>query len=156
MIEIVNGLFLGNREAARDLRRLQAARITHIVNCADELPNYHEGHFDYLALKLLDPDPALHERLPVVCDYIDAARRGQGRVLVHCFAAISRSPAVVLGYLCHAGHSLEEAARHLGAIVWTDPDWQFLLQIARHHHLACDDDLLQRLSGWLQGRPSDG
>jgi hypothetical protein len=149
MIEILEGLYLGNRESARDLKRLREAGITHVVNCADELPNYHDGHFVYLALKLRDPDPELCKHLSQVCGFIDQARTG-GRVLVHCFAAISRSPTVVLAYLCHLGHSLEEAARRLGRAAWTDPDLLFLRQLADHHGEERLD--LERLSLLLQGR----
>jgi protein-tyrosine phosphatase len=150
MIEILEGLYLGNRESACDLTRLREAGITHVVNCADELPNYHDEHFVYLALRLRDPDPNLCRHLPRVCGFIDQARK-QGRVLVHCFAAVSRSPTVVLAYLCHLGHSLEEAAGRLGQAAWTDPDLLFLRQLAEHHGEQCPD--LERLSSLLQGRP---
>ena len=152
MIEILEGLYLGNREAARDLRRLKEMGITHIVNCADELPNYHDGHFVYLALKLRDPDPKLRGHLARVCAFIDQARQ-QGRVLVHCFAAISRSPTMVLAYLCHQGNSLEQAARHLGQTAWTDPDVLHLRQLADHHGEQLAEWELERLSFLLQGRP---
>src|SRR5437867_1737428 len=131
MIQILEGLYLGNRESARDLRRLEEAGVTHIVNCTVELPNYHEGRFVYLAMKLLDPDPCFGQRIAEACAFIDDARR-QGKVLVHCFASISRSPAVVLGYLCHQGDPLERAAERLADIVWTSPDRVFLAQLAAH------------------------
>jgi hypothetical protein len=132
MIQILEGLYLGNRESACDRARLKAAGITHIVNCADELPCFHQGEFVYLALKLRDPDEGFHRHILRSCAFIDEARRGGGRVLVHCFAAVSRSPAVVLAYLCHLGEELEAAARRLGAIVWTAPDLLFLRQLATH------------------------
>jgi hypothetical protein len=151
MIEILEGLYLGNREAARDLKRLTEAGITHVVNCADELPNYHEGQLVYLALGLRDPDPNLGGHLARVCGFIDQGRK-KGRVLVHCFAAISRSPAVVLGYLCHLGFSLEQAARWLGQAAWTDPDLIFLRQLAEHHGAVLGSVELERLAALLQGR----
>src|SRR6478672_2298807 len=129
MIQILEGLYLGNRESARDLRRLEEAGITHIINCTEELPNYHEGRFIYLSMKLLDPDSGFRRHIPGVCAFIDDARR-QGNVLVHCFASISRSPSVVLTYLCHLGDPLEQAAERLAGIVWTSPDPIFLAQLA--------------------------
>jgi hypothetical protein len=152
MIQILEGLYLGNREAARDLRRLREAGITHVVNCADELPNYHDDHLVYLALRLRDPDPNLGRHLARACAFIDQARK-DGRVLVHCYAAVSRSPTVVLGYLCHLGHSLEQAARLLGQTAWTDPDLLFLRQLAEHRGETWADRELERLSYLLQGRP---
>jgi protein-tyrosine phosphatase len=151
MIEVLEGLYLGNRESARDLARLREAGITHVVNCTDELPNYHDGHLVYLALRLRDPDPGLCKHLARVCDFIDRARKG-GRVLVHCFAAVSRSPSVVLAYLCHQGHSLEEAARHLGRVVWCNPDMLFLRQIAEYQGEDADEKQLARLEYILLGR----
>jgi hypothetical protein len=151
MIEVLDRLYLGNRESARDLKRLRQAGITHVVNCADELPNYHDGQLVYLALRLRDPDPELRRHLAGVCGFIDRARQ-EGGVLVHCFAAISRSPTVVLAYLCHLGHSLEQAARLLGAVAWCDPDLLFLRQLAEHHGEIHSEDSLLRLGYLLQGR----
>ena len=102
----------------RQLASAAQAGITHIVNCTDELPNYHEDQFVYLAMKMFDPDPCFTNTFPDVCRFIDDGRR-QGKVLVHCFASISRSPAVVLTYLCHLGDPLRRAAERLAGIVWT-------------------------------------
>jgi hypothetical protein len=151
MIQIVEGMYLGNRESARDRQRLEAAGVTHIVNCTEELPNYHEGHFTYLAMKMLDPDPEFRKHIPGVCAFIDDARR-QGKVLVHCFASISRSPAVVLTYLCHLGDTLEKAAERLAAIVWTSPDQIFLAQIAEHLGRTVSERKLRLIEYTLQGR----
>jgi hypothetical protein len=155
MIQILEGLYLGNRESARDLRRLRETGITHIVNCTDELPNYHEKHFVYLAMKMFDPDPCFHKHIPGVCAFIDDARN-EGKVLVHCFASISRSPAVVLTYLCHLGDPLDRAAERLAGIVWTSPDRLFLAQLADHLGLSYSDHKLRWLEYTLQGRAADG
>jgi protein-tyrosine phosphatase len=152
MMRIVEGLYLGNREDARDLGRMEEAGVTHVVNCADELPNYHEGALTYLWLKLRDPDPAFREHIDRTCAFIDAARKEDKGVLVHCFAGISRSPSTVLAYLCHLGDGVEAAARKLGAIVWTDPDLLFLKQIVEHRGEEATDVRLERLSAILTGR----
>jgi len=150
MIEIIDGLFLGNRDAARDLPRLRQVGVTHVVNCTDELPCFHSEELVYLQLWLRDPDPAFADRLEQVCTFIDEARR-EGKVLVHCFASISRGPATVLAYLCHTGLSVEEAARHLGGLVWTYPDYLFLEQLCRHRGLD-PETTVAKLSSLLQGR----
>lgn len=156
MITVMERLFLGNREMARDRHRLKLAGITHIVNCAEELPNYHPNDFHYLALKLKDPDPALREHLVNAAGFIDEGRKAGG-VLVHCFAGVSRSPAVVLAYLCHHHkEALPLAARRLAAAVWCNPDLQFLSQIACHlgHEMA--EAELDAVSRLLCGRPVEG
>jgi hypothetical protein len=154
MIQILDNLYLGNRESARDLRRLREAGITHIVNCTCELPNYHEGELVYLTMKLLDPDPEYRRHIDTVCAFIDDAR-AKGKVLVHCFASISRSPSVVLTYLCHLGEPLESAAARLAKIVWTSPDRLFLRQLAEHLGEEWTEEGLRRLEYMLQGRPDD-
>jgi protein-tyrosine phosphatase len=152
MIAIFDNLYLGDREAARDLRRLKEAGITHIVNCASELPNYHEGEFIYLPLMLFDPDPEYYLHLTAVCAFIDAAR-ARGKVLVHCFASISRSPAIVLAYLCHLGDPLPHAAARLAKLVWTAPDRIFLEQLAEHLGEEWTEESLREVEYTLQGRP---
>jgi atypical dual specificity phosphatase len=151
MIQIVEGLYLGHREDARDLTRIEAAGITHVLNCTEELPNYHEGRLTYLKLNLLDPDPTFRRRILPACRFIDEARAA-GRVLVHCFAAVSRSPSVVLAYLCHTGLPLDRAARLLAGLVWTAPDHLFLRQLADHAGAALSDAELRALANVLVGR----
>lgn len=151
MVEIMERLYLGNREDARDLGLLERTGITHVVNCTDELPNYHDGALAYLALKLRDPDPRFHQHIERTCAFIEEGRKGGG-VLVHCFAAISRSPSMVLAYLCSQGENLESAARRLGGIVWTDPDLLFLRQLADHLGEPVSSQELERLSSILMGR----
>lgn len=151
MIEIVEGLYLGHREDARDLAGLSRVGVTHVLNCTEELPNYHDGQLTYLKLGMRDPDPAFAGHIAGACRFIDEAR-ANGRVLVHCFAAVSRSPSVVLAYLCHLGHPLERAARLLAATVWTDPDRQFLRQLAEHLGEAPTDEELRAVSLVLVGR----
>ncbi|MFO0846259.1 MAG: dual specificity protein phosphatase [Gemmataceae bacterium] len=155
MIRVLDGLYLGNREDARDLRRLTEAGVTHVVNCAHELPNYHEGRFHYLALQLRDPDPGMIDCFDHAWRFIDEGRAQKGAVLVHCVAAVSRSPAVVLSYLCHLGATLEEAAGRLGGVVWTDPDLLFLRQLMDRLGEEYNAERLLRLSCTLVGRQAE-
>ena len=152
MIKILNGLYLGNRESARDLNLLVERGITEVVNCAEEIPNYHAARLNYLALNLRDPDPTFFRHVERTCVFIDSARQNGRAVLVHCLAGISRSPSVILAYLCYLGSPLEEAARHLGRIVWTDPDTMFLMQIAEHFGHNLDNEVLSRITASLHGR----
>lgn len=156
MIRVLDGLYLGNRHAAENHRVLREAGVTHVVNCAGEVPNYHVNDFVYLPLTLQDPDPAFHRQVGRFCTFIDRALDARGQVLVHCYAAISRSPSVVLAYLCHLGWSLDKAATHLGALVWTDPDLVMLEQIARRFDFAWNEQAAQRLYDLLHGRADVG
>jgi atypical dual specificity phosphatase len=151
MIEIVENLYLGNRAHAQDHGVLVATGITHIVNCAGELPNYHEGRFVYHSMGMSDPDPDVLERIGPACAFIDEGR-ASGKVLVHCFAAVSRSPSTILAYLLHQGDTLEDAARRLAALVWTCPDRTFLEQLGRFRALEQQIHDFEKLGDILCGR----
>ncbi|MBM3212252.1 dual specificity protein phosphatase family protein [Candidatus Poribacteria bacterium] len=125
---ILDSLYLGDRRAASNLHLLIEHGITHILNCARELPNYFPSDFEYLALKLHDPDPDFIKVIKPACEFIDRGRE-EGNVLVHCAAAVSRSPSVILAYFCHLGYSLDKAWEFLDQIVVTSPDPIFLEQI---------------------------
>src|SRR5438128_1012736 len=125
MWEILPNLFLGDRGDAFDGERLRKRGITHIVNCSRELPCHFEGEFTYLWLKMEDPDPAFATKIPSFCRFIDEGRR-QGKVMIHCTGGVSRSPAVLLAYLCQINDSLEQAADRLRGAVPTGIDESFL------------------------------
>jgi protein-tyrosine phosphatase len=155
MLAIIDRLYLGNREMAKDNRRLRENGVTHIVNCAEELPNYHPREFKYLSLKLKDPDPGLATALGDAIRFIDEGRAGGG-ALVHCFAGVSRSPAVILAYLCHHhAEPLESAARRLAHVIWTNPDLLFLSQVAAYFGQPITPEEAEAISRILTGRPSD-
>jgi protein-tyrosine phosphatase len=125
-------LFLGDRGDARDRDRLRRNGITHIVNCSKELPCHFEEDFKYLWLQMEDPDPAFGEKIPTFCEFIDAGR-GQGKVMVHCTGGVSRSPAVILAYLCHLDGSLEKAVDRLSRAVLTGIDEDFFYPLSGFH-----------------------
>jgi len=112
MWEILPDLFLGDRTDAQDRQRLRERGITYIVNCAKEHPCPFEAEFEYLWLRMEDPDPQFAAKIPSFCAYIDEARR-RGKAMVHCTGGVSRSPAVILAYLCHLFGDLEQASNCL-------------------------------------------
>lgn len=123
-----DSLFLGDAEDTASLDTLRRDKITHIVNCAYELPCYFPYDFEYIELKLYDPDPAFIRAIEPACKFIDIGRE-EGNVLVHCAAAVSRSPSVILGYFCHLGYSLEQACELLAERIPTGPHPSFLEQL---------------------------
>src|SRR5262245_6838806 len=106
--EILPDLFLGDSGDACDRDRLRKRGITHIVNLSKELPCSFEAEFRYLWVRLEDPDPRFADKVPEFCAFIDEGRR-HGKVMVHCTGGVSRSPAVLLAYLCYLEGSLEKA-----------------------------------------------
>jgi hypothetical protein len=151
MWRVMPSLLLGDVQDARDLPALKREGITHIVNCASELPCYFGEDFVYLSLSLRDPDAQLGAQIEKACEFIDEGRKA-GKVLVHCIRAGSRSPAVVLAYLCHAGYPVHLAAERLAAIVSTRPHQAFLRQLADYLGLKLSDAEFEDLSIRLLGR----
>jgi protein-tyrosine phosphatase len=94
-------VYVGNEQAARSRRMLDAANITHVVNCTDNIVNFHED----------SPRPLQYLRFPIsfwpqhvdsshasvltfaqqLFDFIDAALASGGSVLIHCLAGAHRA-----------------------------------------------------------------
>lgn len=51
---ILPGLYLGNARHAADLTQLHRHRVSHIINAADDVPNYHADKFKYKNLHVAD------------------------------------------------------------------------------------------------------
>lgn len=144
MWKIIEGLYLGTKEDSEDFDALSAKRIRYVLNCAAELPCPFEEEFEYLDLSLKDPDDGLGSQLATALAFIDRGRQ-QGAIMVHCSGGVSRSPAVVLAYLCHCGFGLNEAARLMRNAVQTRPNDVFLRQVCDYLALDVTDDGVTKL-----------
>ena len=94
--EILPGLFLGDRSDAANASHA----FTCIVNCTADLPNSHEDKGTiYLRLPMNDhAGQDIEQYFDVAFDFIDKALARGEKVLVHCFAGISRSASIILYY----------------------------------------------------------
>jgi hypothetical protein len=153
--EILPDLFLGDRGDAGDRDRLRKRGITHIVNCSKELPCHFEAELEYLWLRMDDPDPAFADKIAAFCEFMDAGRE-QGRVMVHCTGGVSRSPAVILAYLCHLDGSLGKAVARLSRAVQTGIDEDFFYPLARFHSGKLSRTEIKALQHRLLGRAEPG
>jgi Dual specificity phosphatase, catalytic domain len=155
MWEILPDLFLGDRGDASDRGRLRQRGITHVVNCSRELPCHFEGEFEYLWLRMDDPDPAFADKIAAFCEFIDTGRE-RGKVMVHCTGGVSRSPAVILAYLCYLEGSLEQAVGRLSRAVPTGIDEDFFHPLSRFHSGELSRAEIKALQERLLGRAEPG
>jgi atypical dual specificity phosphatase len=108
-------LWLGGTEDAFDNggRFLRAARITHILNCAEELTGraYPAELEECCRIPLVDEEaPAAEAQIRTAAGKLEEWMRGAGVILVHCAAGISRSPTVVMAWLIlYRAHTFDDA-----------------------------------------------
>jgi len=114
MSEITDQIYVGSYADASSEQYLSDRRITHVITCANEFPS-----------SIIRPG----YRIPVVDDVADAKTkkyfleaasvldrwiREDKKIMVHCFAGMSRSVSVVITYfIVYKGWSFDLAYNHL-------------------------------------------
>jgi protein-tyrosine phosphatase len=100
MTHIIDGLFIGSESNAKNLEELSTEQIRHIVNVTSHVPLYHADQLQYCHLPADDTQKQnLLEYFDQAYSFINQAIVNNEKVLVHCVAGISRSPAIVIGFL---------------------------------------------------------
>jgi len=108
--QIIAGLYLGNLDDARQITKIQARGITHILTVAQGVKPEFPNQFRYYILSLPDSESVdLISYFPEVFQFIIEGI-SNGGILVHCMAGISRSPTLVIAYLmAHEKKTLHQA-----------------------------------------------
>jgi protein-tyrosine phosphatase len=141
---IINRLYLGSYDNAATCKDgLVNYKITHILTIGYDMPNEFPKDFIYHLIKLQDNALEDISSYFTECfEFIDnaLASNNNNRILVHCFAGISRSATIVVAYLMHSmGLSYVEScecvrkARH-----WINPNSGFRKQLV---HLSMNHGL---------------
>ena len=98
IVEIIPGIFLGNKHASSKLELLKSLDIKFIVNVGGG-KNLYEGEFRYHKITLDDScDVSILPYFEGANNFINESLK-DGNVLVHCRGGFSRSPTVVIAYL---------------------------------------------------------
>lgn len=101
MTKVVNGLFVGSTETAKNEETLIANRITHILSVQDvQLDILKSPSRNYCQVLISDRDElSLLRNISEINDFIHSARIASGNVLVHSGSGVSTNVAVVAAYL---------------------------------------------------------
>lgn len=135
-------LFLSGKLPEQLKVELDRDGITHILQVGDKLRPSWPGEYTYLTIAIRDSaDADIVSCFSEAFKFIDEALAQPGTsVLVHCHAGMSRSAAVVIGYLMAKEQlSWEEALSSVAAkrpIVM--PNSGFRSQLIRFQQLGCD------------------
>lgn len=97
-------LFIGCREATRDVHELHKHNITHILSVMKGAQSLRidRRRFKWLPVEAVDdPGYDLRPDWAKCCSFILEAREAGGGVLIHCEAGMSRSGATLVAFLIH-------------------------------------------------------
>ena len=88
-------IFVGNQSAAQNAALLQREGVTHVVNCTDSMPFYHERTFEYKRFNVTfwpsESLEALTSFMAPMLEFVDKCVASGGGVLVHCLAGAHRA-----------------------------------------------------------------
>ena len=106
---IFDRLYLGCMFAAKRLDQTNPWQIDRVVNCTKEF--YKLESPDIRVIQMNQDDGVAFDPFKLVhaVDWIQGCLTGGHRVLVHCHAGMSRSPAVVAAYLYTCGFDFDQA-----------------------------------------------
>ena len=95
---IIDNIYLGDFRTADNIDILKEHNITHIINCAFNLPNKFPEQITYKRLELRDEtDQPIIEKLEEAYQFIKENK--DKNIFVHCVFGKSRSASVVIFYI---------------------------------------------------------
>ena len=95
---IIDNIYLGDFRTADDINILKEYNITHIINCAFNLPNRFPNEITYKRLDLRDePNQPIIEKLEEAYEFIKENK--DKNIFIHCVFGKSRSGSVVIFYI---------------------------------------------------------
>ena len=167
MEEIINNLYLGSFAEVQDIRSNISTGFSACLSVGKEflLVDTDSIQTDDLDIGLphLKSIGIAHKRIPiedgqpnVICMYIPKALSfidehiGKGKVYVHCFAGVSRSPSIVYAYLLSKGFSpisaFELMTSKRGQV---NPYYNFIQEILVYFNVTNIDGIMNQIKSGL-------
>ena len=95
--QITDQILLGDLVASANKFILNKYGITHILTVGSGLTPRHPAQYQYLHISEYDaPNANLRKHFDSCTELLDNAIKSGGKVLVHCYAGISRSATIVI------------------------------------------------------------
>merc|ERR1711935_142413 len=98
-------IYVGNESAARDLNLPKSSGVTGVINCTDDIQNYHTGVLDYLIFNIAwwkrhigQTDKEFTKFLVPLFQFIESKILKGENILIHCLAGAHR--AGTTGIIC--------------------------------------------------------
>lgn len=114
--QILSWMYLGSFKNANNLEEIKTFGFKYILNCALEvkiknIPKY----IKYCHIYLTDSDTMdITKYFDQAFNFIESARKKGEKILIHCKLGISRSTAIIIGYLIkYMGYSTSSALEFL-------------------------------------------
>ncbi|KAL4477656.1 hypothetical protein ABPG74_002806 [Tetrahymena malaccensis] len=143
---IIDNVYLSDYNTAQDIQVLTLCKITHIINCSPQnCINNFENKIQYLNVEILDEWEAnLIENLDAIFKFIQKSQRQNGRILIHCYRGISRSPSVVIAYIIKNLNINENQALKYckSRYQQAEPNASFMIQLQQYYKQQQDNQKL--------------
>lgn len=93
-------LFLGNAMQAMNSKIIKDLKITHIVNCTQDLGSPFVDDVKYLEIPVMDKEKEeIYQYFITAFKFIDQALNDNNKIFIHCMAGVSRSSTITISYL---------------------------------------------------------
>jgi atypical dual specificity phosphatase len=138
---VVDGLWVGNAAAARNVALLKRHRVTHVLELHDgqqaQPPSAPPGDVVAHTALLYRPADDVAAVLDDAVRFITQARKAKGNVLVACHTGITRSPIVAAAYLVRAhSYTVKDAVTTvLKRRALADPSLRLQMRLRELHPL---------------------
>ena len=104
--QITDNIYLSGVLGANDKKSLDKNNITEIINCTKNIPNYFENKlnshnvpYNYLRIPVDDTvGQNIEQYFNITFDTIDKSIKDNKKILIHCFAGMSRSATILIAY----------------------------------------------------------